>query len=112
MQVAPLREACQTQLTDHMTTDTVFPCYSYADSVSDNKLRSACIGFIPPPFKQVCPFFDKDTSETGALYPCQVSGQCVIACNATHEVQCSEDSSNIKRAALLALHVMLNEKCK
>lgn len=59
MQVAPLREACQTQLTDHMTTDTVFPCYSYADSVSDNKLRSACIGFMARPSKRCVLYLTK-----------------------------------------------------
>lgn len=44
-----LQQACQQQLTSNITIDTMFPRYSAADSVSDNKLRSACIEFMACP---------------------------------------------------------------
>lgn len=46
MQIDALQQACQRQLAGHITIDSVFPCYSAADSLSDDKLKTACIEFI------------------------------------------------------------------
>lgn len=48
-QIEAMRQACLQQLTNHITIDTVFPCYSAAEAVSENKLSAACIAFTACP---------------------------------------------------------------
>ncbi|KAL3161684.1 hypothetical protein ABBQ38_008783 [Trebouxia sp. C0009 RCD-2024] len=52
-QIEAMRQACLQQLTNHITIDTVFPCYSAAEAVSENKLSAACIAFTACPANSV-----------------------------------------------------------